>query len=77
MGKLFVIVLIVIAIWVGLTVYTQGTDQAFGGLFARFSGSSTLDAPATRSTPHRAGDAFQRAYDESEDRVDRALRGTR
>lgn len=77
MGKLFAIVLIVIAVWVGLTVYTQGTDQAFGGLFARFSGSSALDAPATRSTPHRAGDAFQRAYDESEDRVDRALRETR
>ena len=77
MGKLFAIVLIVVAVWVGLTVYTQGTDQAFGGLFARFSGSSTLDSPATRSAPHRAGDAFQRAYDESEDRVDRALRGTR
>jgi len=77
MGKLVGIALIVTAIWVGLTVYTQGTDQAFGGLFARFSDSSALEAPATRSTPQRAGDAFQRAYDESEDRVDRALRGTR
>jgi hypothetical protein len=77
MGKLLAIVLIVIAIWVGLTVYTEGTDQAFGGLFARSSGSSTLDAPETRSTPRRVGDAVQRAYDESEDRVDRALRGTR
>jgi hypothetical protein len=77
MGKLVGIVLIVIAIWIGLTVYSQGTDQAFGGLFARFSGSSTLDGPATRSTPQRAGDAVQRAHDESENRVERALRGTR
>jgi len=77
MGKLFAIALILAAIWIGLTVYTQGADQAFGGLFAGSSDSSTLGVPATPSAPHRAGDAFQRAYDESEDRVDRALRGTR
>jgi hypothetical protein len=77
MGKLFAIVLIAIAVWVGLTIYTEGTDQAFGGLFAGSSGSSTLDAPETRSAPRRAGDAFQRAYDASEDRVDRALGETR
>jgi hypothetical protein len=73
MGKAIAITLIVIAIWVGLTVYSQGPDQAFGGLFARILDSSQLDAPAARSTPDRALDAFQRAYNKSEDRVDRAL----
>jgi hypothetical protein len=77
MGKVIAIALIVIAIWVGLTIYTEGRDQAFGGLFARLLDSSRLDAPATRSTPDRALDAFQRAYDKSEDRVERALQENR
>ena len=77
MGKVIAIALIVIAIWVGLTIYSQGPDQAFGGLFARVLDSSQLDAPAARSAPDRALDAFQRAYDKSGDRVDRALRENR
>lgn len=73
MAKLLAIVLMVVAIWVGLTVFTEGTDRAFGGLFAGSSDSSTLEATEVRSTPERAGDALQRAYDVSEDRVDRAV----
>ena len=74
MGKLLAIVLMVIAIWVGLTVFTEGSDRAFGGLFAGSRGSSTLEATEARSTRERAGDALERAYHESEDRVDRAVR---
>jgi hypothetical protein len=77
MVKLFAIVLIVAAIWIGLTVYTEGADRAFGGLFAGSSSSPAVQAPAAPSIPRRAGDAVQRAYDESEDRVDRVLDGTR
>lgn len=77
MGKILVIAMIVVAIWIGATVVTEGADQAFGGLFAGKLGSSTPEATDTRSTPQRAGDAFDRAYRESEDRVDRALRETR
>jgi hypothetical protein len=73
MGKLFAIVLMVIGIWVAVTVYSEGTDRAFGGLFAGSLGSSTVDVTETRSTPQRAGEAVQRAYDESQDRFDRAL----
>ena len=73
MGKLLAIVLMVIAIWVAVTVYSEGTDRAFGGLFAGSLGSSTVDVTETRSTPERAGDAVQRAYDDSQDRFDRAL----
>ena len=68
MGRLFAIVMIVLAIWVGAEVYTNGIDGAFGGLFA-----SAFEAPANRSTPDRAADAFQRAYNKSGDRVDRML----
>ena len=73
MGKILAMVLMVIAIWVAVTVYSEGTDRAFGGLFAGSQGSSTVDAPETRSTPQRAGEAVQRAFDESQDRFDRAL----
>jgi hypothetical protein len=73
MGKILAIVLMAIAIWVAVTVYSEGTDRAFGGLFAGSLGSSTVDVTETRSTPQRAGEAVQRAYDESQDRFDRAL----
>ena len=77
MGKLIAIVLMVVAIWVGVTVFTEGADRAFGGLFAGFVGSSAADAPANRSTPERARHAVQHAYDESGDRLDRAMGETR
>ena len=35
-GKLLGIVLLVAAVWVGIEIYTNGTDGAFGGIFARF-----------------------------------------
>ena len=37
MGKLFGILLIVFAIWVGMSIYTEGTDRAFGGILASFA----------------------------------------
>ncbi len=74
MRKIFTILLIAVAIWTGLEVYTEGVDGAFGGLFSRLPSASAVEAPATRSTPDRAADAFQRAYNKSEQRVDRLLR---
>ena len=77
MGKLLAIVLMVVAIWVAVTVVSEGTDRAFGGLFAGSRSSSAVDVTDTRSTPQRARDAVQHAYDESQDRFDRALGETR
>jgi hypothetical protein len=68
MERLFVIIMIVAAIWAGAEVYTKGVDGAFGGILA-----SAFEAPANRSTPDRAADAFQRAYNKSGDRVDEML----
>lgn len=70
--RLFGLLLILLCVWTGVEIYTNGTAGAFGGLFSRFS--EDLNAPAQRSTPDRAADAFQRAYNKSEDRVDRLLR---
>ena len=71
MGRLAALALAILWLWVGVSVYREGFDQAFGGLFARFSGH--LEAPADRSTPDRPLDAFQRAWNKSEDRVNRQL----
>jgi hypothetical protein len=73
MAKVLAVVLMVIAIWVAVTVVTEGSDRAFGGLFAGSSSSSTAEGADVRSARERAGDALQRAYQESEDRVDRAV----
>lgn len=67
MGRIFALALVVLAIWAGAEVYTKGVGGAFGGLLSSF------EAPADRSTPDRAADAFQRAYNASEERVDRQL----
>ncbi len=74
MGRLFSILFIVVAIWAAVEVYTEGVGGAFGGLFSRLPGASSVEAPANRSSPDRAADAFQRAYNKSEERVDRLLR---
>ncbi len=56
------------AIWTGIEIYNYGLADAFGGVLG-----SAFEAPANRSTPDRAQDAFQRAYNSSEKRVDRVL----
>ncbi len=69
MGRVIKIGLGVLAIWAAFELYTNGIEGAFGGVFA-----DAYEAPAERSTPDRAADAFQRAYNKSEERVDRQLR---
>jgi hypothetical protein len=68
MQRVFGILFIVVAIWAGVEIYTKGMEGAFGGLFG-----SGRDAPAHRATHERAADAYQRAYDKSEQRVDDLL----
>ncbi len=71
MGRLAALALALLGVWALHRVYREGTERAFGGLLARFS--SHLEAPAEREAPDRALDGFQRAWNESEDRVERQL----
>lgn len=75
MRKVFGILAIVLGIWIGIEVYTQGADRAFGGLFAWFQKTDPEDVREQSVTPvtRRAEKAFQRAYDKSLDRVDEQL----
>ena len=76
MEKLFGIILIVAAIWVGAKVYTEGTRDAFGGVFAFLSSEETEPAP-DEPRPW-VGDKFKRAaenaYQAGIDRVERQTR---
>ncbi len=73
MGKLFGILAIVLGIWIGLEVYTKGTDQAFGGIFAGLTDpvSDYEASPDGRSPVQRIGD---RVRDDINLGADRTLR---
>jgi len=52
MGKGFGLVLIVIALYVVMTLYSEGIEGAFGGALAPIQPAATRDAPlATSLTP--------------------------
>ena len=67
MGKIFGILLIVIGIWVGLTIYNEGTDAAFGGIFA--SARSGPGDTSGQPLPRRVEDRVGRAYEAQERRA--------
>ena len=71
MGRILGIGFIVLAVWVGVEVYSEGTAGAFGGLLTRVG----LAAEEERRPPlpERAASAWQDAYRASEDRVERLL----
>lgn len=76
MAKMFGILMIVALIWVGLTIYTEGTDRAFGGFFARFSQESVRDAAGRaipRSPLERLRAAGEGARDRQMSRIERQL----
>ena len=71
MGKIFGILLMVIGIWAGITVYTEGVDAAFGGLFAgaRREAADASGRPLTRRSGEAVGKAFQAYDDQTEKRT--------
>lgn len=73
MAKVFGILLIVLGIWVGLEVMTEGSAGAFGGWFAKTGLVDQERAPAPAPAAQRAANAVGRAYSAGENRVDRQL----
>lgn len=71
MGRLFGILLILLGIWVGLEVYTEGADRAFGGFFARFSPGGP--DPDARTPLERIEDRAEAARDAQLGRLERQL----
>jgi hypothetical protein len=44
LGRLFGLVLLVLGVWAGAEVFSNGFDGAFGGMLARLSGSAPTEA---------------------------------
>ena len=64
MGKMFGILMVMAAVWVGMTVYSQGVDQAYGGLFAGNGGreqvaQSQRRGPVTERVRVKVSGQFQ------------------
>ncbi len=71
MGKLIGLTLIVGLGWVGMEIYNEGIDGAFGGLF-----SSEKEAEAAVhyiSTPQRVGDRVKLSLQQDEARTRKLL----
>jgi hypothetical protein len=74
MAKIFGILLVVVGIWLGLEVYQNGMQGAFGGALASLGDPVDEDAVRDpRSLPQRAGAAAERAHAEAEARLERML----
>ena len=51
MGKAFAILLVVLGVWLGLEIFNNGTEGAFGGIFAtggESASSASAEPPAQR-----------------------------
>jgi hypothetical protein len=56
MGKVFGILFMVLAIWVGIEIYTKGSQEAFGGALAWLGGETPTEQTDGRSPMQRFGD---------------------
>lgn len=74
MGKAFGLLFIVGLLWVGLEIYNEGTEEAFGGAFASIDSESTeSDGEPRLTVPGRAGRAVERARQTADERLERQL----
>ncbi len=76
MGKVFVILLIVLAVWIGLTIFTEGTDQAFGGILSRLTPAAS-QARDTRAPLERVRERAEAAREAQLERIERQLSRSR
>ncbi len=78
MGKVFGILLIVFALWIGLSIFTEGTDQAFGGILSRFTPAPVAgQARDTRAPLERVRERAEAAREAQLERIERQLSRSR
>jgi hypothetical protein len=73
MGKVFGVLLIVAAVWIGLELYLEGPRRAFGGAFAEYLTDGMNPAEDDLTTPQRAGASVARAHQGADERRERML----
>jgi len=70
MGSVWKIAAVVLAIWVGIELHTNGVDGAFGGIFASADSSEPED---TGTISQMAGNSASRAHQQADERRQRML----
>jgi len=71
MQKIFGVLLILLAVWVAIEVYTNGTDHAFGGLFAGHSQAGVSESgPLTTRARDRVSGAYRTHEERTLNQVD-------
>ena len=70
--KVFFFLFLVVALWVGLTIYTEGSQQAFGGLFAGVAGAQADAAPLASRLDERMGEKHDRHQQRLDEAIDRS-----
>lgn len=71
--KIFFWLFLVVAIWVGLEVYTEGTERAFGGRLAAFTGGTDRRGAPAASPLERLRASMTSAQRERDARARRTL----
>lgn len=72
MSRTFGILLLVLGVWIGVEVYTEGVRHAFGGAFA-FLGSESGEPGEPADLTERVSSATLEAQRRSEERRDRLI----
>lgn len=62
-GKLFGIIAILVVLYIGITLYTEGSQRAFGGVLASIG--SEEEAPASGGTLDRVRDRVNADFQEA------------
>ena len=73
MAKAFGLILMLIALYIGLTIYTEGIENAYGGIFAPIASSDGDSSTATHLTP-TAGTAAAPTERRPRQRITEAIR---
>ena len=73
MSKVFGILLIVVALWAGMEIYSEGTTNAFGGALVTAGLVDPESAGAEQSSIRRSGAKVAGAHSQSEARRNRLL----
>ena len=74
MGKVFGILMLVVAMWTGAEVYNKGTANAFGGILTSLGWvEAAPETAAPTSAGRRVGSAVVGAHEESDARRERLL----
>jgi hypothetical protein len=74
MGKMFGILVIVVALWAGGQIYTQGAANAFGGILVTLGlEEPEPDPEKQQSVGRRAGSKVARSHSEADARRTRML----